>query len=108
MLGVAHNSEVDMLGVRGTSFRGVVQPRQLWGSFAIPIFGAQHATMYTPARISTRLPHVTGSIRTYRARTEDAKLFRTMASESSTLPALGCGVWILEVRVKGLGLRVWG
>ena len=52
--------------------------------------------------------HVTGSIRTYRARTEDAKLFRTMASPIPTLPGLGFGVWILGVRVKGLGLGVWG
>jgi hypothetical protein len=50
------------------------------------------AAMYTPARISTRLPHVTGSIRTYRARTEDAKLFRTMASPLPTLPGLGFGI----------------
>ena len=65
-----------------------------------------HAAMYTPARMRMWPFHVTGSIRIYRARTEDAKLFRTMASPIPTLPGLVLVGWILGVRVKGLGLRV--
>ena len=46
MLRVTHCSQVDMLCVRDTSLRGVVQPRQLWGSFEIPVIGMQaHAAL---------------------------------------------------------------
>jgi len=64
--------------------------------------------MYTPARMLMWTFHVTGSIATYRARTEDAKLFCTMAAPAPTLPGLGFEVWILGVRVKGLDLGFWG
>jgi hypothetical protein len=46
VLGVTHYSQVDMLAVRDTSLRGVVQPRQHWGSFEIPGTGMQaHAAL---------------------------------------------------------------
>ena len=61
MLGVTHYSQIDMLGVRDTSLRGVVQPRQLWGSFEIPEMQAHAALpgeVAEPAGQASHTPEV--------------------------------------------------
>ena len=96
MLGVAHYSQVDMLGVRDTSLRGVVQPRQHWGSLAIPDVGMQAHTALPgeeskPAGQASHTPEV--------GRCVSIWLF------SPKRPFQGC-VFALRAVCRGCGVRV--